>query len=140
MRVKTSELIGVALRYAVAKALGYTDYPNDSLEHGKIWHTDPDKTPFGPFIEKDHFKPDEVWAQGGPIIEQLFSEGLEMKQGAPTAGNQRAGPPCPLAGGDAPPGASPAPRTIAPAEKMAFKKPSMPIRVTILMASPPPPA
>jgi hypothetical protein len=81
-RIKTSltfripELFGETLDRAVAKALGYTDYPDDSLEHGTIWHTEPDKTPFGRFIEKRHFNPSSNWAVGGPIIER---EGINLR-------------------------------------------------------------
>ena len=70
MKIKTSEATEIQLDYLVAKALGYTDYPDDSLEHGTIWHTDPELTPFGRFIEKRRFHPSTNWSQGGPIIER----------------------------------------------------------------------
>ena len=68
--MKTSELIDAALDWAVAKALGYTDSPDDSLEHGTIWHTEPDKTPFGRFIDKQRFQPSTNWTIAGPLIER----------------------------------------------------------------------
>jgi len=68
--MKTSELIGSALDWAVAKAQGWTDYPSDSIECGSKWHCDPENTPFGRVMGKDHFKPSTDWAQGGPIIER----------------------------------------------------------------------
>lgn len=68
--MKTSELIGHVLDWAVAKAQGWTDYPNDSIEQGGKWHCDPEKTPFGRVMWKDHFTPSTDWSQGGPIIER----------------------------------------------------------------------
>ena len=74
--MKTSELIGPALDWAVAKAQGWTDYPTDSIEQGSKWHCDPENTPFGRVMWKDHFTPSTNWAQGGPIIER---EGLGLR-------------------------------------------------------------
>lgn len=51
--MKTSELIGPALDWAVAKCLG------------RQW---PD--PAAKFLGEQHFKPSTDWAQGGPIIER----------------------------------------------------------------------
>ena len=68
--MKTSDLIGPTLDWAVATALGWTDYPNDSIEHGDTWHCDPEKTPFGRVVLKNHFNPSTDWSQGGPIIER----------------------------------------------------------------------
>ena len=72
--MKTSELIGPALDWAVAKAQGWTDYPNDSIECGSKWHCDPEKTPFGRVMWKDHFTPSTDWSQGGPIICQEITK------------------------------------------------------------------
>ena len=68
--MKTSELIGPALDYSVAKAQGWTDYPTDSIEQGGKWHCDPEKTPFGRVMWKDHFTPSTDWSQAGTIIER----------------------------------------------------------------------
>lgn len=68
--MKTSELIDQALNYAVAKAQKWVDYPTDSIEHGTVWHCDPDKAPFGRIMQKRDFSPSTDWAQGGPIIER----------------------------------------------------------------------
>lgn len=70
MKIKISEATELQLNWLVAKALRYTDYPEDSLEHGLIWYIDPDKTPFGRIVEKRYFKPATDWSQGGPIIER----------------------------------------------------------------------
>lgn len=32
---------------SIARSRGWVDYPNDSVEHGSIWHCDKDKAPFG---------------------------------------------------------------------------------------------
>lgn len=70
MKIKTSELTGPALDYAVAKANAWVDYPIDSVERGEIWHTQPAKAPFGMMLRKTAFRPSTNWAQGGPIIER----------------------------------------------------------------------
>lgn len=58
MKIKTNELIGAALDWAVAKCEGYDYYRLD----GSGWTT-------------DCFNPSIDWAQGGPIIER---EGIEL--------------------------------------------------------------
>ena len=68
--MKTSDLTGAALDYAVAKAQGWVDYPEDSIERGSKWHCDPEKAPFGQVMWKSNFQPSTNWAQGGPIIER----------------------------------------------------------------------
>lgn len=40
-----------------ARACGWIDYPNDSVEAGEYWHLDPDKAPFGRRLEKRHWCP-----------------------------------------------------------------------------------
>lgn len=70
MKHATSELIGHALNRAVAKALGWIDYPNDSIERGSKWHCDPENAPFGRVMWKENFSPSTNWSQGGPIIER----------------------------------------------------------------------
>lgn len=69
-RVKTADLIGAALDWAVAKANGWVDYPKDSIEHGAYWHKEPDRAPFGRRLLKELYTPSTEWAQGGPIIER----------------------------------------------------------------------
>lgn len=64
MLVKTSELIGPALDWAVAKCEGYVIEWDDVfedywLEHGDVRHT-----------RLGNFAPSTHWAQGGPIIER----------------------------------------------------------------------
>ena len=54
--MKTSELQGAGLDWAVAKCEGYNDYRFD----GK----------YGRISTGQHFCPSTDWAQGGPIIEQ----------------------------------------------------------------------
>lgn len=75
MRIKTSDLIGPALNWAVLTALGYTiwdgDWYADPADHGCRYKTAryarsiavvcADGTPYHPSTD---------WSQGGPIIEQ----------------------------------------------------------------------
>jgi len=56
MKVKTSQLSGVQLDWAVAHIQGYAEGPN-----GSFWITEDDCV---------DFKPSTDWAQGGPIIER----------------------------------------------------------------------
>jgi hypothetical protein len=44
------------LEYA-AKAVGFIDYPKDSIEQGGFWHVDKDKAPFGGRISKEDWSP-----------------------------------------------------------------------------------
>ena len=60
MKVKTSELIGSALDWAVAKCEGFK---YELYEHNrKKWEN-------GPY-RPQHWQPSTNWAQGGPIIER----------------------------------------------------------------------
>jgi|SRR5690606_18510291 len=61
MKIKTSELTGPALDWAVAVAEGYT------VDEG-FWVTDP-AAPVVGFPLSD-YDPSTDWAQGGPIIER----------------------------------------------------------------------
>lgn len=36
-----------------------------------------------------NFAPSTTWSQGGPIMDWLMAQGAEMRQGGPSAGNQR---------------------------------------------------
>lgn len=74
IEVKTVDLIGPALDWAVASALGWVTYPTDSVEQGRIFHTDPARAPFGPYTDVSDFKPSTNWAQGGPLIPQYQIE------------------------------------------------------------------
>lgn len=40
-----------------AKAQGWIDYPDDSIEAGDYWHTDPKKAPFDLRIHKSSWNP-----------------------------------------------------------------------------------
>lgn len=40
-----------------ARAQGWIDYPQDSIEAGSYWHLDSKKAPFGPRIEKESWQP-----------------------------------------------------------------------------------
>lgn len=56
MKIKSSELIGPPLEWAVAKCEGHHDYRFDG-KHGRI-------------STGRHFDPTTDWSQGGPIIER----------------------------------------------------------------------
>ena len=60
MKVKTSELQGAALDWAVAKCEGI----EVEIEDGELC------LPSSYFRDGDFYKPSEDWAQGGPIIER----------------------------------------------------------------------
>ena len=70
MKVLTKELSGLALNWAVAKAKGWKDYPEDCVEAGRFWHTQPERAPFDPVIPKETWQPAYKWEHGGPIIER----------------------------------------------------------------------
>lgn len=66
MKIKTSELIGPALDWAVAKC---EEYPMG------IWY-DEDELPMVRDDEVPEWRPSTDWSQGGPIIER---EKIELK-------------------------------------------------------------
>ena len=65
MKVKTSELSGAALDWAVAKADGW----EPMMDEDGIYFYD--------FMEEKNWRPSTDWAQGGPIIER---EGIALKR------------------------------------------------------------
>lgn len=67
--MKIRDLSGYPLDYAVAMALGFTRYPEDSIEHGSIWHMDKDRSPFGRIIPVKEFMPSRN-ARGFMIVEE----------------------------------------------------------------------
>lgn len=69
MRVKTSELIGSALDWAVEEAQGYGD------RYLEFWNMGGDKRFI--FCQVGH-SPSTSWDQGGSIIKNI--KGLQMKQ------------------------------------------------------------
>jgi hypothetical protein len=71
--MKTSELIGAQLDWAVGIANGWVTYPTDSVERGQYFHTNRLIAPRGHehnLIRAETFQPSTDWAQGGPIIER----------------------------------------------------------------------
>ncbi|WP_395601168.1 phage protein NinX family protein (plasmid) [Pseudomonas sp. A1437] len=67
--VETSKLEGLALNWAVGKALGWVDYPDDSIEQGRWWYTDPVKAPFCARIAKIDWMPTNDWNQAGELVD-----------------------------------------------------------------------
>lgn len=87
--MRTSELKGESLDWAVGIAQGWVVYPEDSIEQGSIFHLDAEKAPFGPIMDVRNYHPTTNWAQGGPIIERegitvgsnLFGDGYIANKG-----------------------------------------------------------
>lgn len=81
--MKTNELTGAALDWAVGIANGWITYPTDSIEQGQYFHTNPAIAPLGHQHNRvlvENYTPSTNWAQGGPIIEReqigtLFDSG-----------------------------------------------------------------
>ena len=70
MKIKTSELIGPALDWAVAIALGGTDLQFDTVGTWWITINGKDHPLDSGWSAVPNFSPSTDWAQGGPIIEQ----------------------------------------------------------------------
>lgn len=69
-QVKTAELTGRALDWAVAEAQGWVRYPDDGIERGAIWHTDPDRAPYGGLQPVATYRPSTDWVYCGLLIEK----------------------------------------------------------------------
>lgn len=41
----------------IGRAIGWVDYPNDSIEQGNVWHLDSSRAPFGPIMNKQDWVP-----------------------------------------------------------------------------------
>lgn len=70
--MKTSELTGMALNYAVAKAQGFNVYKDEML-NGHIygfWVSGYYPGDLNSWMQLEHFTPSTSWKKGGPIIEQ----------------------------------------------------------------------
>lgn len=76
--MKTSELTGAALDYAVAKAQGFDVYKDEMLNghimHG-FWVSGYYPGDLNSWMQLEHFTPSTSWMKGGPIIEQ---EGINL--------------------------------------------------------------
>ena len=70
MKIKTSELIGRSLDYAVAIALGGTDLGFDTVATWWIIIDGKDRALSRGWSAAQNFSPSTDWNQGGPIIEQ----------------------------------------------------------------------
>jgi hypothetical protein len=71
--MKTSELTGMALNYAVAKAQGFEVY-KDEMSNGHIkyefWVSGYYPGELNSWMQLEHFTPSTSWMKGGPIIER----------------------------------------------------------------------
>ena len=72
--MKTNELTGAALDWAVAKCEGHDVFIRD----GEVWSEDPEDP-----IAFDVWAYSTDWSQGGPIIER---EAITVSEGSPVAG------------------------------------------------------
>lgn len=81
--MKTSELTGAALDWAVAIAEGHKP-PLLRILRGNVALPQEDDPMWCDYLE---YSTD--WSQGGPIIERMFKEGFQISQGGLEAGNQR---------------------------------------------------
>lgn len=67
--IETQNLEGLALNWAVAKALGWMDYPEDSIDQGVHWYLDPERAPYCPRIAKIDWMPTNDWRQAGALVD-----------------------------------------------------------------------
>ena len=65
-KIKTSELEGAALNWAVAMAAGYDDVRVDLDGHVIVVHEENDMCGL---MESELYSPSTDWSQGGPLIE-----------------------------------------------------------------------
>tara|TARA_R110000796_G_C14209960_1_gene393103 strand:+ start:64 stop:489 length:426 start_codon:yes stop_codon:yes gene_type:complete len=99
--MKTDELIGKRLNWAVGIARGWLTYPTDSMERGQYFHTTPSIAPLGYQHNRVlvcQYRPSTEWAHGGPIIERerlcVYDDGYGWS--ADSDGSQRQAGPTPL--------------------------------------------
>jgi len=79
MKIKTSELSGAALDWAVAKCKGF-DY---DVVDGAVLTGDTVMIGGGDFAgchADEVYAPSTNWAQGGPILDKLFEEGFRIER------------------------------------------------------------
>ena len=69
-KVKTSELTGAALDWAVAKCEGATTLRHDSVACWWFTLNGRDRVLSGGWSAKQNWQPSTDWSQGGPIIER----------------------------------------------------------------------
>ena len=81
MKVKTSELTGISLDYAVALASGAEAFQSDDIRWFFTLHGDTYVLSNG--WGGMSYQPSDNWVIGGPIIEQ---EGITVCQGSPVYG------------------------------------------------------
>lgn len=74
MIIKTSELEGVALDWAVAKAIG-ADIDNELTHSRKVW------AEWGDLSIPEHFSPSQSWGQGGPLIAEKVTVTVDTENG-----------------------------------------------------------
>ena len=75
--MKTSELTGMALDWAVGKCLGWTEFDEDLQAF-----TQHEIDGYG-WLSLDYFHPSENWSIAGPIIER---EAITVSEGSPVIG------------------------------------------------------
>lgn len=83
IEVKTADLIGPALDWAVAKAEGL-DHTIYFYRYGGYWVVPVVKDGYNPERKVDWFSPSTDWSQGGPLIEK-YTIALESADADPGA-------------------------------------------------------
>lgn len=68
--MKVAELEGRALDWAVAKAQGWVNYHEDSVEQGAVWYTQPEQAPYGHYTMVRYYKPSTDGVQGICLIDK----------------------------------------------------------------------
>lgn len=56
------------LDLAIGHALGWITYPDDGMEHGSIFHMNPETSPFGGICSVHHFNPTREWRDIMPYV------------------------------------------------------------------------
>jgi hypothetical protein len=85
LQIATKELSGRSLAYAVALALG-ASFKRNSIKalhayvDGKFVGGFITDVPGGSAFPDRHFAPQDIWSQGGPLIERLIEEGFRHEK------------------------------------------------------------
>lgn len=68
MIIHINDLTNKQLNDAVARAIGWKNFPSDSVEHGDTWYKDKEKAPFCQYIKRRNWNPSTNWNDIGPLI------------------------------------------------------------------------
>jgi hypothetical protein len=85
MKIKTSELTGAALDWAVAKCEGATNLRHDTVATWWFTLNGEDRALSRGWSTKQNFAPSTNWSQGGPIIEREEISTAKLEETLPDA-------------------------------------------------------